>query len=133
MSYYHQPLRRRPPPPPEDPFMTDAKKFVNLYYDTMDNKRDKIVHLYGSECRLLFDGNPYVGGEAIKQFWKQNFPPESLHTIRNQDFKNFANYLIMMISGEVGFNDGTRIFSQVITCRRQDDMWKIMSDEYRLM
>ena len=126
------PLRRTPPP--EDPYLTEAKKITSLYFDTMDNKRDKLIHLYGSECRLIFDGNPYAGGESIQKFWQENFPLESIHTIRNQDYKNFGDtYLIMMTGGKVEFADGNHIFSQVITCRRQDGMWKIMSDEYRLL
>lgn len=52
------------PPPPEDPYLADAKKLMNLYFDTLDNKRDKIVHLYGATCRLLFDGNPFAGGDG---------------------------------------------------------------------
>uniref|UniRef100_A0AC35FW47 NTF2-related export protein n=1 Tax=Panagrolaimus sp. PS1159 TaxID=55785 RepID=A0AC35FW47_9BILA len=130
----HNNSRPPRPPPPEDRYLTDAKKFMHLYYDTLDNKRDKIVHLYGSACRLIFDGNTYVGGNDINAFWQNQFPLPSIHTIRNQDYKNQGDsILILMISGEVLCNKICRIFSQVLVCQREDKKWKIMSDNYRLI
>uniref|UniRef100_A0AC34F3C6 NTF2 domain-containing protein n=1 Tax=Panagrolaimus sp. ES5 TaxID=591445 RepID=A0AC34F3C6_9BILA len=134
-NYINRTPRARPPRPnpPEDPYLADAKKFMNLYYDTLDNKRDKIVHLYGATCRLLFDGNPFNGGDTINEFWQNRFPT-SVHTIRAQDYKNHGDtLLILMTSGEVLLDSKRRTFSQVLVCQRQDGMWKIMSDEYRLL
>uniref|UniRef100_A0AC35F441 NTF2-related export protein n=1 Tax=Panagrolaimus sp. PS1159 TaxID=55785 RepID=A0AC35F441_9BILA len=109
----NQSMPRAPRPnPPEDPYLTDAKKFMNLYYDTIDNKRDKIVHLYGTTCRLLFDGNPFAGGDTINEFWQKRFPT-SVHTIRTQDYKNHGdNLLVLMTSGEVLLDTHRRTFSQ---------------------
>uniref|UniRef100_A0A914Z7U3 NTF2-related export protein n=1 Tax=Panagrolaimus superbus TaxID=310955 RepID=A0A914Z7U3_9BILA len=132
---YNRTPRARPPRPnpPEDTYLTDAKKFMNLYYDTLDNKRDKIVHLYAATCRLLFDGNPFSSGDDINEFWQKRFPT-SVHTIRTQDFKNHGDtFLILMTSGEVLLEAQRRTFSQVLVCQRQDGMWKIMSDGYRLL
>uniref|UniRef100_A0AC34FCV3 NTF2-related export protein n=1 Tax=Panagrolaimus sp. ES5 TaxID=591445 RepID=A0AC34FCV3_9BILA len=127
-----RPIQQRPNPP-EDPSLTDAKKFMNLYYDTLDNKRKKIVHLYGSACRLLFDGNSFTDGKVINQFWQTQFPA-SIHTIKNQDFKKHGDsLLILMSSGEVQLEAERHAFSQILYCQRQDGMWKIMSDQYRLL
>uniref|UniRef100_A0A7E4ZZD4 NTF2-related export protein n=1 Tax=Panagrellus redivivus TaxID=6233 RepID=A0A7E4ZZD4_PANRE len=117
-----------------DPNAKAAKLFSKLYFETLDNQREKTVHLYGNDCLLLFNGNRYVGGAAINEFWTNTFPP-SLHTITNHTFNGTEELgmLIIMHSGNVVCDGKNHMFSQVINCTKEGDQWKILADDYRFM
>ena len=88
--------------------------------------------MYAANCRLLFNGNPYIGFDQINDFWI-NKMPATAHTIQNVavNLSQVGNILICASSGTLEMNDKVYFFNQTLTLIREDDMWKIMSDNYR--
>lgn len=88
--------------------------------------------MYAENCRLLFNGNPFVGFQEINTFWTTKMP-ETVHSLKSIACNQIAAMNIMQItcSGNVDIDNEEFHFSQTFTCIREDEMWKILTDNYR--
>uniref|UniRef100_A0AC34RIV2 NTF2 domain-containing protein n=1 Tax=Panagrolaimus sp. JU765 TaxID=591449 RepID=A0AC34RIV2_9BILA len=120
------------PPKPEDPAVTAGKQLSNLYFGAIDDRREKLSYLYAGNCRLLINGNPYVGFEQINDFWTKKMPA----TEHNRQsicctLASVINMLTIVTSGSVEFEEKQYCFTSTLTCIHEEGMWKIFTDNYR--
>ncbi|XP_049561204.1 NTF2-related export protein 2 isoform X1 [Orcinus orca] len=118
-----------------------AEEFVNIYYETMDKRRQALTRLYLDKATLVWNGNVVTGLEALTKFFdvlpSSEFQVNMLdcQPVHEQATQAQATVLVVT-SGTVKF-DGNRqhYFNQnfLLTAQSTADniVWKIASDCFR--
>lgn len=79
-----------------------AVKFVNTYYDFLDNKRNLLPKLYGDNAVMLWNGNPFQGSPSITEFLTSF--PDSKHKILSFDAQPILQgNVLLQVSGSVSY------------------------------
>ncbi|CAI5437448.1 unnamed protein product [Caenorhabditis angaria] len=118
----------------------EANKFVSVYYDVLDRKREKISFLYANvaNSNLVWNGNPVDGYDNICKF--MTTIPATRHEIHSIDAQRFPenmngelfNGIILHVAGAVSSgDDGDRAFTQTLVLCVEDEKYRIKSDRFR--
>ncbi|XP_023971991.1 NTF2-related export protein 2-like [Physeter macrocephalus] len=115
-----------------------AEKFVNIYYETMDKRRQALTRLYLDKATLIWNGNFVTGLEALTNFF--DMLPSSEFQVNmldcqpvHEQVKQTQTTVLVVTSGTVKF-DGNRqhYFKQNFLLTAQSTpnniVWKIASD-----
>ncbi|XP_004606442.1 NTF2-related export protein 2 isoform X1 [Sorex araneus] len=118
-----------------------AEEFVNIYYETMDKRRQVLTRLYLDKATVVWNGNVIIGLDALLNFF--DMLPSSEFQINVLDCQPVHEYatqaqttVLVVTSGIVKF-DGNKqhFFNQtfLLTAQSSPDstVWKIASDCFR--
>lgn len=113
----------------------DGKKFAELYYEKIDKSRHTIGTLFHDSAILVWNGNNIEGKAAIVSFF------ESLPTIETVLLsidaqpvtESIANQAMMSVicSGRMTFGSRTKPFTESFLLAAENNIWKVVSDNYR--
>ncbi|XP_007506997.1 NTF2-related export protein 2 isoform X2 [Monodelphis domestica] len=104
-----------------------AEEFVNVYYDTIDKRRQMMTRLYLDNATLIWNGNVVNGQEALGKFFDA-LPAKQ--ATQNQ------TTVLVVTCGTVKFDGNKhRYFNQnfLLTAQVMPNsiVWKIASDCFR--
>ncbi|KAL3880197.1 hypothetical protein ACJMK2_032459 [Sinanodonta woodiana] len=111
-----------------------GEEFYNLYYETFDKKRHLLAKLYMDTAKLVWNGNPADGKEAILKFFENL--PSSEHKIDSLDCHPLIDQvsggqmtIMVKTYGTVEFSKNKkRSFQQTFMLTSQNNKWMIVSD-----
>ncbi|CAD6198324.1 unnamed protein product [Caenorhabditis auriculariae] len=116
----------------------DARAFVDIFYDTMDRKRDKIGFLYSEQPNLVWNGNPFQGHDSIRSYLQSL--PETQHNLTSVDAQKLPggaglseSAILVTVAGETILGADQHAFSQTFVLICQDAKYKINSDRFRYL
>lgn len=118
-----------------------AEEFINIYYETMDRRRQALTRLYLDTATLIWNGNAVSGLAALNNFFDTLPSSEfQVNTLDCQPVHEQAtqsqNTVLVVTSGIVKF-DGNKqhFFNQNFLLTAQSTphstVWKIASDCFR--
>ncbi|XP_060039345.1 NTF2-related export protein 2 isoform X2 [Erinaceus europaeus] len=118
-----------------------AEEFVNIYYETMDKRRQALTRLYLDKATLIWNGNVVTGLDALANFF--DMLPSSEFQVNMLDCQpvheqatQAQTTILVVTSGTVKF-DGNKqhYFNQnfllTAQCTPSNTVWKIASDCFR--
>ncbi|XP_040855902.1 NTF2-related export protein 2 isoform X1 [Ochotona curzoniae] len=118
-----------------------AEEFVNIYYETMDKRRQAITRLYLDKATLIWNGNVVTGMDSLTSFF--DMLPSSQFQVNMLDCQpvheqatQSQTTVLVVTSGIVKF-DGNKqhFFNQNFLLTAQvtpnSTVWKIASDCFR--
>ncbi|ETE64805.1 NTF2-related export protein 2 [Ophiophagus hannah] len=121
-----------------DQACTATEEFANIYYETIDKRRQVITRLYTDDATLVWNGNAVSGQEALAKFFEMlpssDFQVNSYdcQPVHEQATPNQTTVLVVTC-GSVKF-DGNKqqYFNQNFLLTEQttnnNTVWKVMSD-----
>ncbi|KAI1731743.1 nuclear transport factor 2 (NTF2) domain-containing protein [Ditylenchus destructor] len=119
----------------DEEICAEASKFVGIYNDCADLRRNRIGLLYtANEASLIWNGNPVKGVSDINAFW--NNLPSTQHEISCLDahpMETNNKSIVAQILGNVSLGGISRAYSQVLILVYEDGNYKIKSDCYRFI
>ncbi|KAL8590926.1 hypothetical protein ACOMHN_005249 [Nucella lapillus] len=116
-----------------------AKEFTNIYYEYFDKKRHALKNLYLDKASAVWNGRTVSGREAIMRFLEDL--PTSLssliswdsHPVDESAFENQTT-IVVTTFGRVQFTENkTKSFYQTFLLSSKDNVWKIVSDNFRFV
>ncbi|CAO4360694.1 Protein CBR-NXT-1 [Caenorhabditis briggsae] len=118
----------------------EAEKFMQVYYDVMDRKREKIGFMYAtiSQSNAVWNGNPINGFDDICRFMAAL--PSTQHNIQSLDAQrlpegvsgDMSGGMILHVAGSVTVDsDAQRAFTQTLVLGVEDGKYKVKSDRFR--
>ncbi|XP_001376018.3 NTF2-related export protein 2 isoform X1 [Monodelphis domestica] len=118
-----------------------AEEFVNVYYDTIDKRRQMMTRLYLDNATLIWNGNVVNGQEALGKFFDALPASEfqinviDCQPVHEQATQNQTTVLVVTC-GTVKFDGNKhRYFNQnfLLTAQVMPNsiVWKIASDCFR--
>ncbi|XP_037953008.1 NTF2-related export protein-like [Teleopsis dalmanni] len=115
-----------------------TKEFVLVYYNNMDNNRDKIGDMFARDSMYVFDGNRTTGLASIQKYIFDL--PTTSHVICNinpQPVFGPNDEVSTIIVNTAGYvkHDGKKPkdFTESFVLSYVDDQWKIRSSVVRLL
>lgn len=119
-----------------------GEKFVELFYDTVDKRRQQLTGFYYEGSLVVWNGNPYSGVQDISVFYQSL--PNSQHTIECFDCQPVLDSqgtttVMVNCEGVVSFDvqpgnqHNEESFSQNFILVKQGDVWKLSSDCFRFL
>ncbi|CAI2320860.1 unnamed protein product [Caenorhabditis sp. 36 PRJEB53466] len=118
----------------------EAEKFMQVFYDVMDRKREKIGFLYANiaSSNVVWNGNPITGYDDICRFMAA-LPPTQ-HNIQSLDAQRLpegvsgevSGGIVLNVAGTVAVDDeAQRAFTQTLLLCVEDGKYKVKSDRFR--
>ncbi|KAK2493593.1 hypothetical protein MC885_016156 [Smutsia gigantea] len=117
-----------------------AEEFVNIYYETMDKRRQALTMLYLDKASLIWNGNAVTGLAALSHFF--DTLPSSQFQVNtldcqpvHQEATQSQSAILVVTSGIVKFGGNRHFFNQNFLLTAQSTpnsiVWKIASDCFR--
>ncbi|CCD73516.1 NTF2-related export protein [Caenorhabditis elegans] len=122
----------------DEELCNESKKFMDVYYDVMDRKREKIGFLYTQVSNAVWNGNPINGYDSICEFMKAL--PSTQHDIQSLDAQrlpegvtgDMSGGMLLNVAGAVTVDgDSKRAFTQTLLLGVEDGKYKVKSDRFR--
>ena len=86
-------------------FQSVGTQFVQHYYTTIDSNRANLASLYSQESMLSFEGEQYLGVEAI--MGKLQSLPSMQHAAASFDYQPTVNNgIIAFVTGQLAIDGG---------------------------
>jgi hypothetical protein len=86
-------------------FQSVGTQFVQHYYTTIDSNRANLATLYSQESMLSFEGEQYLGVEAI--MGKLQSLPSMQHAATSFDYQPTVNNgIIAFVTGQLAIDGG---------------------------
>ncbi|CAD5230304.1 unnamed protein product [Bursaphelenchus xylophilus] len=113
-----------------------VKKFMYLYYEALDTRKEKIPYLYTSDNpQLIWNGHNVQGIDNISRF--VNELPVTRHTffsIDPQPLKTAGpDWAMVSVMGEVSIGGLQQAFTHVFVLNTESNTFHIKSDQYRFI
>lgn len=118
-----------------------AEEFVNIYYETMDKRRQALPRLYLDKATLIWNGNAVTGLDSLTNFF--DMLPSSQFQVNMLDCQPVHEQatqsqptVLVVTSGTVKFDGNKKhFFNQNFLLTAQSTstnaVWKIASDCFR--
>ncbi|XP_036349929.2 NTF2-related export protein 2-like [Ochotona princeps] len=118
-----------------------AEEFANIYYETMDKRRQALPRLYLHKATLIWNGNAITGLDSLTNFF--DMLPSSQFQVNMLDCQPVHEQatqsqptVLVVTSGTVKFDGNKkRFFNQNFLLTAQststNTVWKIASDCFR--
>ena len=117
-----------------------AEQFSNLYYETFDKERHKLMGLYTDASKLVWNGIDNNGKDKINAFIIDL--PSCEHDVFSVDSQPISSVaspdsttILVVCEGSVkyGTDKQKRYFTQTFILTSQNNTWKVMSDCFRFI
>ncbi|XP_076467408.1 NTF2-related export protein 2-like [Babylonia areolata] len=116
-----------------------AKQFSDIFYECFDKKRHALKNLYLDSATMVWNGQAVSGKDSIIKFLEDL--PTSITILNSLDSQPvdesaFENQTTIVVTsfGKVQFTDNkAKSFYQTFLLSSKDNVWKIVSDNYRFM
>ncbi|CAJ0578171.1 unnamed protein product, partial [Mesorhabditis spiculigera] len=117
-----------------------ANEFLQLYYEVIDRRRERLGFMYRDDSTIVWNGNPTNGVDAIGKFLTAL--PETQHTVQSMDVQRLSpvavrgygsEALTALVAGIVDVGGMEHGFTQSMILVIDDDSKKpkILSDRFR--
>ncbi|CAD5223917.1 unnamed protein product [Bursaphelenchus okinawaensis] len=113
-----------------------VKKFIYLYYEALDMRKEKIPYLYSSDNpQLNWNGHSVQGIDNISRFI--NELPVTKHdfvSVDPQPLKTAGpGWALVSVMGEVSIGGLQQSFTHVFVLNSENDSFHIKNDQYRFI
>lgn len=115
-----------------------GEKFVEIFYDAVDRKRQVMSGLYSSNSLVVWNGNTKSGSAGIVEFYQSL--PGSNHRLLSFDCQpvqstSVATSVLVSCKGSVKFDgqSSEKKFSQNFLLTKEGEVWKVGSDCFRFL
>ncbi|KAH7726958.1 NTF2-related export protein [Aphelenchoides avenae] len=112
-------------------------KFVKLYVDSADIRREKMHVLYSTaEPSLIWNGNNVDGLQNIQSFWSNL--PATEHELRSVDAHPLSisgdeKAIVSQVVGTVAVGGVTHAYTQTLILLNEDGNYRVKSDRIRFI
>ncbi|OQR79197.1 NTF2-related export protein-like [Tropilaelaps mercedesae] len=124
----------------KDPIATSSKAgldFAKIFYKTFDEKRHLLGNIYQDDAQVIWNGNPYVGKEAITKFYT-SLPHSETNLLSvdaqpiNTKFQEGKPTVLVTCAGDVRLkglqNAG---FTENFVVTAEGSTWKVLRGTFR--
>ncbi|XP_046854003.1 NTF2-related export protein 2-like [Xenia sp. Carnegie-2017] len=115
-----------------------GEEFINLYYETFDKRRHVLSKLYTDTSEIVWNGHHVKGFDGLNEYFASL--PASAHHVHAVDCQPVSEKvspgsttIAVFVDGTVSYDDGKpKIFSQNFVLNAEGDVWKVVSDCFRI-